>query len=198
MVFFPCWYFTYFPCGCITWSSFLLVLHIFSLLAHHMVFFPCGRITFFPCGRITWSSFPAGASHSFPAGISHGLLSLLVLHILSLLVHHMVFFPCWCFTFFPVGTSHGLLSLLVHHMVLFPCWCFTSNLLALLVFHKFPTLKFCHNNQTKWSPLIDIHVSQALTPSLPGDIFLSYATLQKIAIKSCKQDISKTLFELLF
>ena len=78
-----------------------------------------------------------------------------------------VFFPCWCFTgpSFPAGASHGLLSVLVLHMV-----------------------KFCQNNQTMWSPLIN--VSQAMTPSLPQAIFFSYAPLQKIAMKSCKQ-ISK-------
>ena len=41
----------------------------------------------------------------------------------------------------------------------------------------------------KWSPLINI--AQAMTPSLPQAIFFSYAPLQKIAMKSCKQDISE-------
>ena len=80
--------------------------------------------------------------------------------------------PCSRSTWFsfPAGASHGVLSL--------------------LVFHKFPTLKFCHNNQTKWLPLIDI--SLAMTPSLPQAIFFSHAPLQKNAMKSCQQDILKT------
>ena len=84
-------------------------------------------------------------------------------------------FPAGVSHSFPVGALHGLLSLLVLNMVFLP--------------YKFLTLKFCHKNQTKWSPLIDI--SQAMTPSLPQAIFFSYALLQKIAMKSCKQDISK-------
>ena len=98
---------------------------------------------FFPCCCFTGFSFPAGASH--------------------------VFFPCWCFAgfSFPAGASQGFLSLLVLHRVLFPCWCFAC-FLSLLGLHRFPTLKFCHGNQTKWPPLIDI--SQAMTPSLPQAI----------------------------
>ena len=119
-----------------------------------------------------------------------GLLSLLVFHILSLWGHHMVFFPCWCFTFFSCGASHGLLSQLVfhilslwgHHMLNFPCWCFIWSSFPAGV-SQFPALKFCHNNQTKWPPFINI--SQAMPPSLPQAIFLSYAPLQKIAMK-CK------------
>ena len=68
-------------------------------------------------------------------------------------------FPCWCFTeslcftgfSFPAGASNGLFHL--------------------LVLHKFPTKKFCHGNQTKWPPLIDI--SQAMTPSLPQAVLSS-------------------------
>ena len=55
LVFFPCW--------CITWSSFPAgASHgLLSLLVHHMVFFPCWCFT--------WSSFPAGASHDQPVWI---------------------------------------------------------------------------------------------------------------------------------
>ena len=141
----------------------LLVLHSLSLRVHNMVSFPCRCIT--------WSPFPAGASYG----------------LFSLWVHHMVSFSCRCITWspFPVGASYGLLSLRVHHMVSFPCRCITWSpfpagasygLLSLLVLHRFPTSKFCYDDQTKWSPLMDI--SQAMTPSLPQAIFLSYARLQ--------------------
>ena len=49
-----------------------------------------------------------------------------------------------------------MLSLLAHHMVFFPCWCFTWSSFPAGVSQKIHTLKFCHNSQTKWSPLIDI------------------------------------------
>ena len=119
----------------------------------------------FPCWCFTGSSFPACTSQGH----------------LSLLVHHRVFFPCLRITgsSFLACTSQGLLFLLVLHMVFFPYHCFTNFLL----------LKFCNNTQTKWSPLNDTY--QAMTPSLPQATFFSYAPLQKIAMKSCKQDIKK-------
>ena len=95
---------------------------------------------FFPCWCFR-SSFPAGASD---------LYSLLVLQ---------VFFLCWCFrSSFPAGAS-GLLSLLVLQ-VFFPCWCFRSSFPAGVSQISY----FCHNKQTKWSPLIDI--VQAMKQSL--------------------------------
>ena len=135
MVFFPCWCFTVFPCGCITWSYFpvgasygllsLLVLYSLSLWVHHMVFFPCWCfiMVFFPCWCftvfacrcITWSSFPVGASYGFLSllVLHNGLLSWLVFHSLSLWVHHMVFFPNWCFirSSFPAGVSEIFMPL---------------------------------------------------------------------------------------
>ena len=96
--------------------------------------------------------------------------------LLSLLMLHRLFFPFWHITWsFPAGASHGLAPL--------------------LVFHKFPALKFCHNNQTKWLPLMDI--SWAMAPSLLQALF-SDAPLPKIAMLFFKQDISKKLFNILY
>ena len=89
----------------------------------------------------------------------------------------MVFFPCWCFIWssFPAGASYGLLYL--------------------LAFHKFPSLKLCHNNQTKWSPLMDI--SQAMKPSLPqcgspehGVIKVSYCGLSMSVVHHAASTIA--------
>ena len=123
-----------------------MLLSLLFLLALHMVFFPCWHFT--------WSSFPAGTSH--------GLLSLLALHI--------VFFPCWHFTWssFSAGTSHNLLSLLIRCFTWAFCADASHGLLFLFVLHKFLSLKFCYNNQTKWPPFIDI--SQA-TISSTGYLF---------------------------
>ena len=61
-----------------------------------------------------------------------------------------VFFPCCCAkgSSFPAGASQGILSAGS-----------LQGLVPLLVLHKFPTLKFCHGNQTKW-PLVIKHISQ--------------------------------------
>ena len=74
---------------------------------------------------------------------------------------------------FPAGVSHSFSAGTAH------------GLLSLQVFYKFPTLQFCHDNQTKWSPLID--TSQAMTPSLPQAICFSYAPLQKKKKKKKKK-----------
>ena len=95
--------------------------------------------------------------------------------LLSLLVLDRVFFPCWLITWssFPAGASQSSPAGASH------------GFLSLLVVHKFPSI----NNQTKWSPFLTYlkpwhHHIHMLS-------FSSYAPLQKIAIKSCKQDNNK-------
>ena len=65
------------------------------------------------------------------------------------MVLHRVFFPAGVFeSSFPVGMQEDLLSLLVLHRVSFPHRD-SQGLPSLLVLHKFPILKFYHDNQIK-------------------------------------------------
>ena len=87
----------------------------------------------------------------------------------------------------PVGASQGLLSLLAHHRVFFSCWCFKWSSVPAGVLHisYFKTNKMVAFNR---------HISSHDTITSTSCLFSYYASLQKIAMKSCKQDISKNYF----